>query len=55
MEFIHTKCLEFKDTSGVMLICGRSKGHTSPQCYDPDEDVYFYPEHKSGNGKTGKK
>lgn len=46
MESIHAKCLAFKDVDGVVLICQKSKGHTSPQCLDTDEDVYFTPDHK---------
>lgn len=47
MAFTHSKCLAFLERDGVMLICSKSKGHASPQCYDPDKDKYFFPEHKS--------
>ncbi len=29
-----------------LVICQKSKGHTSPQCRDTDEDVYFIPDYK---------
>lgn len=54
MGSIHAKCLAFKDTDGVVLICNRSKGHASPQCYDSDEDRYFFPEYKAKPQKKGK-
>lgn len=38
---IHSKCGAWKRTDGAMLICSRSYGHFSPQCYDSDEDTRF--------------
>jgi hypothetical protein len=43
---IHSKCLAFLEKDGVMLICAKSKGHSSELCYDPDEGRSFTPEFK---------
>jgi hypothetical protein len=44
---IHSKCLGFlEEEGGVILICSKSKGHSSELCYDPDENRSFVPEFK---------
>lgn len=53
-ESIHARCLAFKDGDGVVLVCGKSSGHSSPQCYDSGADVFFFPEYKA-NSNTRKK
>ena len=54
---IHDKCLGFLETEGDTLICAKSRGHFSEQCFDPDRDRYFLPQYKpkanekeTGNG-----
>lgn len=41
IEPIHAKCGAFRDRDGVMLICGRSRGHSVLMCWDPDENRHF--------------
>ena len=45
MNFIHAKCGAFTRRDEGTLICHKSRGHTSPQCYDSSEDEYFVAEH----------
>ena len=47
MDSIHAKCAALRELPDkVTLVCGKSRGHLSPQCYDPDRDIFFMPEYR---------
>jgi len=35
------KCLASKDRNGVVLVCGRDRGHSVLECFDADEGTHF--------------
>lgn len=45
---MHEKCCAFRQRDGVMLICGRSAGHSVLKCWDPDEEAYFIAPERKG-------
>jgi hypothetical protein len=44
----HEKCCAFRHQDGVVLICGRSAGHSVLKCWDPDEDRSFLAPERKG-------
>jgi len=42
------KCLASRQRHGVVLICGRSAGHSVLKCWDQDEDAYFIAPERKG-------
>jgi len=44
----HEKCGAWRDRDGVVLICGRSAGHSVLKCWDPDEEVHFTAPERKG-------